>query len=678
MNKRMKLLAVILKLTLILSPLTTFAADGEAKQTNPNQGLVNHVINLEGQSKMTIYDVMLFPTSQGNQLAFKADIYNANNSELSFNYYWLRVLTKQGTRHNVNLVNNEQGTVVPPRTTKTFIFTSMVDDELKLSDISLQVIRWNFSMPNYEQSLGTMSISEAYNPSVPWQIGKEIVIANSPVLFTGERYQVGSLGENYDVKIELNAFNKGKFTVQVPNYSYYIQTEDALVYPVTQNGEDVKVLPNGDSRISLQSTIPKTVDLTKLKLVVVQNFEQHQVPQMMINLPEESSAVEEVYDEYEYDTVDGTYTIIIKNLQRLPNNETDIISVELELANKLNEHALPNMDLVASIEMDNIALEPSEIEGVRLDNNLNIKKGNSITYVFNAEIPYNFEFEQMRFNLSEKRGESSYAIATFTNDVSKFKLDKVSAIKTDTIGKRSTVYILKSNVYEGKETDIIYAAVLMTNNEPRFVTLEQLVAFYKINGEMYFPAEIPDNKVLTMPSGQALIPIYTKIPKGFEIHDLELVLGTQLTDTEYYKQAYVLDVPQPIEDVKEEFTDVKIGNYTVTLEDVKLYMNGGSGELRFKYELSKESYQHELAEHKLRITIVSGDKRYSHDITPGEDLTVDGMYFEMPVSGADLDKNLQRHGYHIEALDVFDDGEKLLVQTKKTYSWFSDTPPQFQ
>src|SRR5690606_14804402 len=136
-------------------PLTTFAADGEAKQTNPNQGLVNHVINLEGQSKMTIYDVMLFPTSHGNQLAFKADIFNANNSELSFNYYWLRVLTKQGTRHNVNLVNSEQGTVVPPRTTKTFIFTSMVDDEIELSDISLQVIRWNFSMPNYEQSLGT-------------------------------------------------------------------------------------------------------------------------------------------------------------------------------------------------------------------------------------------------------------------------------------------------------------------------------------------------------------------------------------------------------------------------------------------------------------------------------------------------------------------------------------------
>src|SRR5690606_1880749 len=119
-------------------PLTTFAAEAEQSQTVTNQGLVNHVINLEGQSKMTIYDVMLFPTSQGNQLAFKADIYNANNSELSFNYYWLRVLTKQVTRHNVNLVNSEQGTVVPPRTTKTFIFTSMVDDELKLSDISLQ------------------------------------------------------------------------------------------------------------------------------------------------------------------------------------------------------------------------------------------------------------------------------------------------------------------------------------------------------------------------------------------------------------------------------------------------------------------------------------------------------------------------------------------------------------
>src|SRR5690606_29265318 len=205
-----------------------------------------------------------------------------------------------------------------------------------------------------------------------------------------------------------------------------------------------------------------------------------------------------VYDEYQYETIDGTYTINIKNLQRLPNNETDIISVEVDLANTDNETALPNIDLVASIEMDNIALEPNEIEGIRLDNNLNIKKGNSISFIFNAEIPYNFEFEHIKFNLSEKRGESSYAIATFTNEASKFSLETVSVIKTDTIGKQSTVYILNSDVYSGKETDIIYSDVIMTNSEPRFVTLEQLVAFYKINGSMYFPAEIPDNKVLTM------------------------------------------------------------------------------------------------------------------------------------------------------------------------------------
>src|SRR5690606_27775751 len=244
---------------------------------------------------------------------------------------------------------------------------------------------------------------------------------------------------------------------------------------------------------------------------------------------------------------------------------------------------------------------------IRLDNNLNIKKGHSISFVFNAEIPYNFEFDQIKFNLSEKRGESSYAIATFTNEASKFSLDTVSVIKTDTIGKQSTVYILNSDVYIEKETDIIYSVVIMTNSEPRFVTLEQLVAYYKINGNMYFPAEIPDNKVLTMPSGQALIPIYAKVPRGFEINSLELVLGTQLKDTESYKQAFVMAVPEADDTVKDEFTDVKIGNYTVTLEEVRLFMNGGSGELRIKYQLTKDSYQHELAEHKLRMTLVSGD-----------------------------------------------------------------------
>src|SRR5690606_3357352 len=114
------------------------------------------------------------------------------------------------------------------------------------------------------------------------------------------------------------------------------------------------------------------------------------------------------------------------------------------------------------------------------------------------------------------------------------------------------------------------------------------------------------------------------------------------------KQAYIMNVPKADDSVKEEFTDVKIGNYTVTLDEVRVFMNGSSGELRIKYQLAKDSYQHELAEHKLRITLVSGDKRYSHDITLGEDMTVEGMYFDMPVSGADFFTNLQRHGYHIE------------------------------
>src|SRR5690606_25662315 len=151
-------LAIILIVALVF-PLTSFASDNVQDQ---NVGLVNNVISLEGQSKITVYDMMLFPTKQGNQLVFKADIYNANDSELSFIYYWLRVLTKQGTRHDVNMINASQGTTVLPRSTKTYIFSALVDDQVKLSDISLQVIRWNFSIDGYEQRLGTVSISESY------------------------------------------------------------------------------------------------------------------------------------------------------------------------------------------------------------------------------------------------------------------------------------------------------------------------------------------------------------------------------------------------------------------------------------------------------------------------------------------------------------------------------------
>lgn len=430
MMRKLRIIAVILVITMIF-PFTSLAADSETVKADPYKGLVNHVVNLEGLSKMTIHDVMLFPTNQGNQLVFKADIYNANNNELSFNYYWMRIITKQGTRHNVTMVNNES-TVILPRGEKTFIFTALVGDDVKLSDITIQVIRWNFSVDGYEQHLGNVSISEAYNPTVSWTHGKNVIIDNSPVIIHGERYQATKAGNNFNVKIDLLAKNNGKFTVKLPNYTYYIQTDDELVYPVTLLTSDVQVLPNSEAVVSLQAKLPDTVDLERINLVLVEEIGEFKIPQLRINLPEESSVVEEeIREEYEYNTSDGTYTITLSNVQRLPNNETDILSFEIDLANLGSDKPLPTLNLIAELELDGIKIEPAVIEGIKLDNNLSIKKDSKITFIFNAEIPFNFEFDEIRLNLSEKQGENTTPIATFVNKALDLELKTTNMIRTD-------------------------------------------------------------------------------------------------------------------------------------------------------------------------------------------------------------------------------------------------------
>ena len=673
MKKRLKAVSIIVILTMLF-PFASFAAD-EAK--DPNAGLVNHVINLEGQSKMTVYDLMLFPTTQGNQLVFKADIYNASNNELSFNYYWLRVLTKQGTRHNVTLINNDQGTTVPPRTTRTFIFTSQVGDQVKLSDISLQAIRWNFSVAGYEQHLGTVSVTEQYDPTVSWTAGKRITIDNSPILFTGESYQAVALDKEYRLKIDLKARNNGKFSVKIPAYTYYVQTANGLLYPAEQTEADVSVLPNSDNTIKLQATVPNTVDPKNLNLVIVTKTDQLVLPQIIMKLPKEFTEIieEDVveYERYEYRTDDGVYTVILKNLQRLPNNETDIISVEVELANLVNESALPNIELTATMELDKIQLKPAEIEGVRIDNNLNIKKGKSVTFIFNTEIPYNFEFDDFLIQLKEKRGNESVPIVKFANTSDQFSLEYADVINTNTTGKMSKVQVVDYHKYNASENDILYTSVVMTNMEPRFATLEQLVGFYKINGNIYFPAEIVDNKVLTMPSGKSLIPVTTEIPKDFEVESVELVLGTQLSDKESYKQAYLLRVPKDVEEVKEEFQDLKVANYTLSMDDVRLYINNGAASLNFEYELSRVVYQHELANHKMRFVIVAADKRFEADIVLGKDMKVGSGKYELPIPG-DVRTAVGTNGYHIEIYDVFGDASRQLLKSKKIFSWYSNTP----
>jgi|GEM_PF-1787357 len=677
MKMRFRFVAIFVIFSLMFT-LTSFASEGEQKTVT---GLVNNVVNLEGQSKMTVYDMMLFPTKQGNQLTFKADIYNASDNELSFVYYWLRVVTKQGTKHSVTLINSAQGTSVPPKSTKTYIFTSTVDDGVKLTDISLQVIRWNFSVAGYEQHLGSVTITNTYNPTVSWEQGKKIPIENSPVHFKGEKYLTLKKGDQYELKIDLNAKNEGKFSVSIPNYAFYVQTSDGSLYPANLAKSESSILPNMAQTLSLQSTLPLGINMKDMQLIIVETIGQYQVPQLSIKLPSESSVEEtedEVIDEYVYETEEGTYTIKLGNLQRLPNNETDIISVEVEVTNSTEGKTLPNIQLVGSLELDDIKIQPDEITGVKLDNNLNIKSGQTVLFIFNAEIPYSFDFETVRFQLSEKHSEGNIPIATFTSTSDKFAIEESDTFTTKTIGKRSTVKLLNSDRYANEHSEILYADVVMTNFEPRFINLEQLVAFFKLNGNMYFPAEIPDNKVLTMPSGSALIPIYTKVPKGFEIDSVELVLGTQLKDQNSYKQAYLMKLSEPDTAVSDQLTELKIGNSIISLSETRLYINGGAASVQFDYVLTKEAYQHELAEHKMRIAVVAGDKRFIQDVVLGKDIPVgEKKAFRVPINGVDIQKAIQENGYYIEIYDVFADGEKLKAVTKKEYSWYSDTAPIF-
>lgn len=673
MNKKLKIIALLVIIAITL-PSLAFASDG-----NQNAGLVNNVVNLEGQSKMTVYDMMLFPTKQGNQLVFKADIYNAANSELSFMYYWLRVVTKQGTKHDVHLVNSSQGTSIPPKSSKTYIFTSTVDDDIKLSDINLQVIRWNFAVDGYEQHMGTVSITESYDPAVTWEQGKSVIIDNSPVQFKGSKFLLLKKGNEYEVKIDLITKNLGKFNVSIPNYTFYVQTAEGYLYPAKPAKSDHNVLPSVEEVLSLQAKIPTGINMNEMRLIMVETIGQYDVPQLTMKLPSESSTIEEeeqVYDEYMYETEDGTYLIQLRNIQRLPNNETDIISVEIEVSNVSGEKPLPNIKLVGSMELDGIDLEPDEIEGVRLDNNLNIKVGEAVTFIFNAEIPYSFEFEDIKFQLSEKIMDGTVEIATFVSEYGSLSIYESTIITTSTIGKRSTIELLSSDRYSTGTEDILYADVVMTNIEPRFINLEQLVAFFKLNDYVYFPAEIPDNKVLTMPSGTALIPITTKVPAGFKVDKIEVILGTQLKDQNSYKQAYLMKLPEIDTTVSEELTNIKIGNSVISLDNTKLYINGGAAALQFDYVLTKDSYQHELAEHKMRIAIVAGEKRFTQDVILGKDIKVgEKKEHRVSISGVDIQTEIQKHGYYIEILDVFDDGEKLKAYTEKEYSWYSDVPP---
>ena len=115
------------------------------------------IVKLNASASLNIRDVHFLMQAQGKVLVYSVSITNNGNSSLDLLDYWLRVKTKSGKTFKTTVTDADKDKKdVPAKSTQYLTYYTVVDSQTKLTDLSFQVLKWDFSTANYERTLGTI------------------------------------------------------------------------------------------------------------------------------------------------------------------------------------------------------------------------------------------------------------------------------------------------------------------------------------------------------------------------------------------------------------------------------------------------------------------------------------------------------------------------------------------
>ncbi|CAM2933508.1 hypothetical protein PASE110613_08190 [Paenibacillus sediminis] len=431
MNKS-KLTNALLVTALLVQPTVSAAAPSTAvktapkttaKQTKPTQSVVKTIndlapIKISSKSTVKLTDVNIFSQDDGNILSFTVTFQNNDNKNILLNDYWTKVKTKTGTFYSVKLISadKDKKTVAPGAST-TITYAAKIGKNLKISDIYFQLIRWDFSRPDFEDSIGFFNVPSSYVTSTPVNEVKKIRINNNPVKVKADQFSVYTDGDYNNLSVSLNLQNVGYKQFEDPNLKYVISTASGTNFPLTADttSKGYNIQAQDNKMINLVARIPKTVSLNNLQLQVIQDDDSLKlsVPVATMQLPK-ANKQDLVVEAYKDKTINvGSQKIEARIVTAALNQSFDVsdLAIQVMLRNTSSKQVIvPKYNFVIQTEsgysypidtkvLDNVTLDPLEEKSIRLTASIPSSLAGG-QYKLYMNLPVETEDKNAQFNYS--------------------------------------------------------------------------------------------------------------------------------------------------------------------------------------------------------------------------------------------------------------------------------------
>lgn len=560
------------------------------------------MVYIDGKSYFKMKKAHLIPDSNNNRVIFTISLVNRSSSDIMFVDYWLNLLTDDGSTYSIDLLPSDRDkNRVSPNSTEEFTFTANVGSSVKLSDLNIQFIKWDFSMPNYERKLGTIEIPDGYSTTVPAGFAGIVDLKDTDLKAYIDRVSINETEKNHKVSVDFVINNIGVKSVKLDDFHFYIRTEDGLNYPLTSNKSGLVLQPKVEEEIRLRGDIPSSVPAHNWELVMSATVDQFPIPVGEFALPDatkqEGGAIGQ---QYSFTTDDGEYHVTLESISRLPLNNNDIISANVILSNQSND-TLPIPQLAGVFTLDDAV--DNEAELIITDQVIGLQPGTSIQLKFYSTIPYTYEFSTIKLSLEEIENAGGNAVR---NELLEFEhssdLMQIPVIQPneshvyESIGKRSTFTIREANTYEAKSQNIFSVQMLVRNDEKRLSQLIDMVPNLQLTDGTIYPMEIAPIKSQIRPNGYALVHMWTQLPKDADTANAEIILGEAVTSTGQNGptlDAYINPVSFviPIEDsnVADNFIDLDFYPYTMSINQISSSIQYGENSLQIEFDYTLDN-----------------------------------------------------------------------------------------
>lgn len=528
-----------------------------------------------------------------------------------------------------------------PQDNKTLNLMAAIPKSIKLSNMELQLVQ-NDETTKLSLPIATMQLPNVHNKSLAVEpnIEKFIPLGSGKIAVSVRGASILESFSEHDLSVRLLLRNTSGSTVTIPKYSFEVQTSDGYRLPITSQVTDNLVLqPLEEKVLNLSVTIPENISYQQPQLFMnlpaaADSKDNFNYPVGIFALPEALPGQNMIGQKQFITTTNGILGFTLSSIQRLPWSDGDLVSAKITVQNTgFKTIMLPN--LVGELKVDSAKLTSStkliQSQSVGL-----LGAGMSTDLYVVAKIPSYLDFSQLQISILEKLNDTATtAWVQFGNSGTLPETPTVDSGKTyeiNTPGRKEEVKVIRSFVYSGASSDLMYTELGIKNMEDHQVDLSQFTgAFQGENGQTY-KATVSQIETSVGPEEQSIVSIWAKIPRSISTSNMRLIIGEGITEDKFtpvkgepsgYVNATAFALSMSPPNVKNSLSSLDLFPYNLSLRNVKAVLSGSSSvNVSFDYDQTRNmDYTFGEFGHKYLIELVdSSGRTFEKEYAPETDL----------------------------------------------------------